>query len=159
VSYAIPLILTLMASSALAECHHPRPPSCAAFDPLFQTHGRAHHIPWQLLRALAWRESRCDPCVVSHAGARGVMQIIPETFDRLGSFARVDDPFDPNHSVAAGAYYLAALLAWFDGDVRRALAAYNTGPGRVDKGRIPSKTEAYVDDILDRFHQLGGTFR
>jgi len=158
VRYAIVLML-IMPSYAIAECHHPRPATCAEYDPLFRKHARVHRIPWRLLRALAWRESKCDPCAVSHAGARGMMQIIPETFDRLGPFAGVDDPFDPNHSVAAGAYYLAALLAWFDGDVRAALAGYNTGPGRVDAGRIPSATEAYVDDILDRFTQLGGTLR
>ena len=161
--HAIPLMALLVASSlapdSIAGCKHARPPSCAAFDPLFQAQGKAHHIPWRLLRALAWRESKCAPCVVSHAGARGVMQIIPTTFAALGPFAEVDDPFDPAHSIAAGAYYLGALLSWYGGDVRKALAAYNTGPGRVDAGRIPSATDAYVDDILEHFHHLGGTFR
>lgn len=138
-------------------CPHVRPPSCATYNPLFRAHGAEHGIPWRLLRALAWRESRCDPCATSSAGAQGVMQIIPGTFAGLGPYARVDDPFDLNHSVAAGAYYLAALLHWYAGDVRQALAAYNTGPRRVDAGRIPSATRAYVDDILLHFESLGGT--
>lgn len=52
---------------------------------------------------------------------------------------------------------LAALLHSYAGDVRLALAAYNTGPRRVDAGRIPTATAAYVDDILNRFEALGGT--
>jgi soluble lytic murein transglycosylase-like protein len=77
----------------------------------------------------------------------GLMQIMPETAEMLG----LDDPFDEVKNVDAGAKFLKMMLNRYQGDVRLALAAYNAGPGRVDKaGDVPSIPETldYIDKVL-----------
>jgi hypothetical protein len=104
-----------------------------------------------LLEAVAWRESRLYANAVSPAGAIGEMQLMPGTAKDL----RVD-PHDGRQNLIGGAHYLAGLLRRYDGDVVRALAAYNAGPGAVDRyGGVPpyKETQAYVAAILDRLSQ------
>ena len=97
-------------------------------------------------------ESAYRPDAVSSAGAQGLAQLMPGTARDLG----VADPFDPAQNVAGGGAYVAQMLARYD-DVRLALAAYNAGPGRVDRaGGIPAipETQAYVDSVIDCFLAL-----
>ncbi len=104
----------------------------------------------ELLSAVAHAESGFLPCAVSPKGAAGLMQIMPATGHDLGLI----DPWDPQQSLAAGAKYLRQLLDRYDGDVRRALGAYNAGPGRVDQyGDVPplEETQNYVRKILAEF--------
>lgn len=104
-----------------------------------------------LVEAVAWRESRLRAGVVSPAGAVGEMQLMPGTARALGV-----DPYDTRQNLAAGATYLSALLRRYDGDLVRALAAYNAGPGAVDRyGGVPpyKETQDYVAAILDRLSQ------
>lgn len=104
-----------------------------------------------LLSAVAWRESRFNQGAISPKGARGVMQLMPQTARSLGV-----DPADLEANVAGGAAYLASLMRRYDGDLRRALAAYNAGPAAVDRyGGVPPfpETVAYVDAILERLSQ------
>lgn len=101
----------------------------------------------QLLRAVIRRESGGRPCAVSDKGAQGLMQLMPATQQDLG----VTDPFDPAGNVSAGARYLSDLLKKYKGDLRRALAAYNAGPLKVQpEGDLPDipETKAYVTAVM-----------
>ncbi|WP_324262444.1 lytic transglycosylase domain-containing protein [Altererythrobacter sp. H2] len=101
-----------------------------------------------LIEALVWQESRWRENAVSHAGARGLAQLMPGTARYLGV-----NPDDPFANLEGGARYLREQLDRFDGDLERALAAYNAGPGRVEKaGGIPRirETQLYVTAILGR---------
>ncbi|MEM6907940.1 MAG: lytic transglycosylase domain-containing protein [Pseudomonadota bacterium] len=101
-----------------------------------------------LLEALVWQESRWRENAVSHAGARGLAQLMPGTARYLGV-----DPDDPMQNLEGGARYLREQLDRFDGDLEKALAAYNAGPGRVIRaGGIPNirETKHYVAAIMGR---------
>jgi soluble lytic murein transglycosylase-like protein len=101
-----------------------------------------------LLEAVAWRESGLQPRAVSPAGAVGEMQLMPATARDLGV-----DPYDARQNIAGGAAYLSGLLKRYDGDMIRALAAYNAGPRAVDRyGGVPpyKETQDYVAAILER---------
>lgn len=101
-----------------------------------------------LIEALVWQESRWRPSAVSSAGAIGLAQLMPGTARALAV-----DPRDPMANLEGGARYLRMQLNAFDGDLERALAAYNAGPGRVIRAkgvpRIP-ETQAYVAAIMAR---------
>jgi len=103
-----------------------------------------------LLQAVIAVESGFDARAVSHKGALGLMQLMPQTAQRFG----VRDPFDPVQNVTAGATYLKALLERFHGDLHLALAAYNAGEAAVIRAgyRIPpfAETRAYVPRVLAR---------
>jgi len=101
-----------------------------------------------LLEALVWQESRWRENAVSHAGARGLAQLMPGTARYLGV-----DPDDPMQNLEGGARYLREQLDRFDGDLEKALAAYNAGPGRVIRSDgIPNirETQNYVAAIMGR---------
>lgn len=101
-----------------------------------------------LIEALVWQESRWRPNAVSHAGARGLAQLMPGTARYLGV-----DPDDPHANLEGGARYLREQLNRFDGDLEKALAAYNAGPGRVERAKgIPRirETQNYVASIMGR---------
>ena len=101
-----------------------------------------------LIEAVVWQESRWRENAVSHAGARGLAQLMPGTARYLGV-----DPDDPFANLEGGARYLREQLDRFGGDLERALAAYNAGPGRVERaGGIPRirETQLYVAAILQR---------
>ena len=101
-----------------------------------------------LLEALVWQESRWRENAVSHAGARGLAQLMPGTARYLGV-----DPDDPMQNLEGGARYLREQLDRFDGDLEKALAAYNAGPGRVIRANgIPNirETRLYVAAIMGR---------
>jgi soluble lytic murein transglycosylase-like protein len=106
----------------------------------------------QLVDAVAWAESRYRASAISPKGAIGLMQLMPATARQLG----VQNPHDPVQNIKGGAAYLRAQLDRFDGDVERALAAYNAGPGAVIRhGQVPPyrETRRYVQNILDRLAQ------
>lgn len=101
-----------------------------------------------LIEALVWQESRWRENAVSPAGARGLAQLMPGTARDLGV-----NPDDPFANLEGGARYLREQLNRFNGDLERALAAYNAGPGRViSAGGIPRirETQAYVAAIMGR---------
>ncbi|MFA6809715.1 MAG: transglycosylase SLT domain-containing protein [Desulfoplanes sp.] len=105
-----------------------------------------------LVQALAHVESRYDCKAVSQAGAQGVMQIMPGTQQELG----LETPFDPAANVEAGVRYFKRLLDRFQ-DTRLALAAYNAGPGQVEKyNGVPPfpETRKYVQDVLNLYAKL-----
>jgi soluble lytic murein transglycosylase-like protein len=108
----------------------------------------AAHVSPTLLSALVWQESRWRPNALSPKGARGLTQLMPGTARALAV-----DPADVTSNLAGGARYLRAMLDRFGGNVERALAAYNAGPGRVQRAvNLPAiaETRAYVTSIIDR---------
>lgn len=103
-----------------------------------------------LIEALVWQESRWRADALSVKGARGLAQLMPATARELGV-----DPDDPLANLEGGARYLREQLDRFDGDLEKALAAYNAGPGRVERaGGIPQirETRNYVVAILERLN-------
>lgn len=107
---------------------------------------REHGVDPRLLAAVASRESAFDAHAVSSVGACGVMQLMPQTARFLG----VSDIFDAKENVFGGARYLRTLLDTFNGDLDLTLAAYNAGPGAVQKyGGVPPyrETQAYVKAV------------
>lgn len=107
-----------------------------------------HAVSATLVEAVAWRESRFNQAAISPKGAMGVMQLMPATARQLGV-----DASDARANIEGGVAYLSQMLQRFEGDVPRALAAYNAGPGAVQRyGGVPpyAETRAYVRAILDR---------
>jgi len=101
-----------------------------------------------LIEALVWQESRWRADARSPVGARGLAQLMPGTARDLGV-----NPDDPFANLEGGARYLRAQIDRFGGDIERALAAYNAGPGRVERaGGIPRirETQSYVSSIMSR---------
>jgi hypothetical protein len=106
----------------------------------------------ELLRRLVRQESAGDPAAVSSTGARGLTQLMPETARDLGV-----DPDNPDQNLAGGARYLRQQLDAYNGDVRKALAAYNWGPGNLNKAiekygdqwdqHLPAETEDYIKKV------------
>ena len=114
---------------------------------------RRYGVDPALLDALAWQESRYNHNARSHAGAIGVMQLMPGTARNLG----VSDPTNLSQNVLGGAAYLRMQLEEFGNNVPLALAAYNAGPGAVKKhGGIPPyrETQDYVRKILHRLETV-----
>jgi soluble lytic murein transglycosylase-like protein len=108
-------------------------------------------VDGRLLAALVWTESAFTPTAVSHAGAIGLAQLMPDTARGLGV-----DPWDPVQNLAGGARYLRTQMVRFD-SVELGLAAYNAGPGRVERvGGIPdiTETQLYVLRVLERYERL-----
>ncbi len=109
---------------------------------------RKHHVDEKLVQAVITTESCYNPRAVSRVGAKGLMQLMPETAAMLG----VDDPFDPEQNIAGGIRYLRMMLDEFDHNQKLALAAYNAGPAAVHKygDSIPPyrETRDYVRKIL-----------
>ncbi|WP_029416479.1 lytic transglycosylase domain-containing protein [Brevundimonas bacteroides] len=111
-----------------------------------------HGLDPKLLHALVVVESAYRPTACSHVGACGLTQLMPATAAEMG----VADRFDPAANLRGGADYLARQMLRF-GDLRLALAAYNSGPGRVARlGRVPSipETQAYVVSVVDCYLAL-----
>ena len=122
-------------------------------DRYVQEAAQEYHLPQSLLKAIIKTESNFNPHAVSPKGAKGLMQIMPFNFDKLD----ITDPFDLRQNIMGGARYLRQLIDYFKGDVVKAIAAYNAGPGSVDKARgIPdfSETRLFVQKVLKYYAQF-----
>ena len=111
-----------------------------------------YNLPPELINAVIRAESNFEVQAVSSAGAQGLMQLMPATAKELG----VKNPFDIEQNIDGGARYLRKMLDQFGGNLRKALAAYNAGPGTVSKygSRVPyPETRQYVKRVL-RFSKL-----
>jgi soluble lytic murein transglycosylase-like protein len=109
-----------------------------------------HGLDPNLVLAVVAVESGFQPDAVSHKGAQGLMQLMPGTAKDLG----VTDAMDPAQNLDGGTRYLRMLIAKYNGDVGRALAAYNAGPEAVKRhGGVPPyrETHHYIDRVLKRY--------
>jgi len=107
----------------------------------------------KLVKAVIMQESGGNPYAISAKGAKGLMQLMDGTAKMLG----VTDPFDIKQNIHAGVKYLSSLIKKFNGNISNALAAYNAGPGAVEKyGGVPpyDETRKYVSNIMDMFEGL-----
>ena len=128
-------------------------PTTADADKRVSIHGsiaaaaRKYNLPSTLIHSVIRAESSFRADAVSPAGAQGLMQLMPATARELG----VTDPFDVEQNIDGGARYLRQMLDRFDGDLKVALAAYNAGPGTVQRydGDVPYReTREYVRRVL-----------
>ena len=100
-----------------------------AFEPLIAASAARHNVRADLVRAVIQAESAFNPLARSPRGAMGLMQLMPATAAELG----VDDPYDPAQNIRGGVAYLKSLLDQYADNEELALAAYNAGPGAVDR--------------------------
>jgi soluble lytic murein transglycosylase-like protein len=117
-----------------------------AYNEIIDRAAERYDISPALIRSVMQTESAFNPIAVSSAGAMGLMQLMPELAEEFG----VEDPFDPEQNIMAGARYLRQLLRMHDGNVRLAVASYNAGPGAVARyGAIPpfEETREYVKRV------------
>ncbi|QQZ08206.1 lytic transglycosylase domain-containing protein [Heyndrickxia vini] len=120
-------------------------------DSIIQKASEKYNVPAKLIKSVIQHESSFNSNAVSSAGASGLMQLMPSTASSLG----VTDVFDPEQNIFAGSKYLKNMLDRYDGDIKLALAAYNAGPGNVDRyGGIPpfKETQNYVKNISSSFY-------
>jgi soluble lytic murein transglycosylase-like protein len=121
------------------------------FDPIIADASKKYGLEAPLIKAVIKAESDFDPNAISHKGARGLMQIMPMNFRLLN----VENPFDPHQSIDAGARYLRDMMDRYNGKLNLSLAAYNAGPGAVDRhGGVPpyQETEEYIERVM-RYYQ------
>ena len=121
------------------------------FDPFIEEAAEKYDVPVSLVKAIIKAESDFNPNAVSHSGAQGLMQLMPETARDLG----VADSFDPRENILGGVRYFRGLLDQFHGSVPLALAAYNAGPNRIGPLReVPAieETENFVRRVMEYFY-------
>ncbi len=133
-------------------------PQMTEYMPHIKQAAARHHLPPELIAGVIYQESRGNPNAVSSCGAQGLMQLMPATAAKLG----VTNSFDPAQNIEGGAKYLREMLDRFGGRLDLAIAAYNAGPGNVEKhgNTIPPfrETQDYVPKVLayaDNFKASG----
>ncbi|MEZ5534465.1 MAG: lytic transglycosylase domain-containing protein [Thiolinea sp.] len=121
--------------------------------PTIRKYAQNYGVEEHLVRALIRQESCFNPKAVSHAGAQGLMQLMPGTADMMG----VSDAMSPKQNIRGGIKYLSNMLQRFGGNKELALAAYNAGPGAVEKyNGIPPyrETRNYVVKVMSEYQRL-----
>lgn len=138
----------------------PRGPVSRSYAEAVAAVARKHDIDPDFLHAIMHVESRSNPRAVSHAGARGLMQVMPATAKRFGVRDPMTELYDPYTNLNVSAVYLKKLQQMFGNDLRLVLAGYNAGEGAVMKyGRkVPPyrETQGYVKNVLARYEALRG---
>jgi soluble lytic murein transglycosylase-like protein len=122
----------------------------APYSELIRAAAERHRVDRRLVEAVMTAESAGNPRAVSRKGAQGLMQLMPATAQALG----VQDAFDPAANLDGGTRHLSDLIALYNGDVTKALAAYNAGAGAVSRHRgVPpyKETQEYVKKVMKRY--------
>jgi soluble lytic murein transglycosylase-like protein len=125
--------------------------STGKYEPIIREASKRHGLSAHLLKAMIKVESDYNPRAVSRKGAKGLMQIMPETIKALN----IANVFDPWENIMGGARYFKQLFNRYEEKLPLALAAYNAGPGVVDRfGSIPPfrETEAYVEKVIRYYY-------
>lgn len=125
------------------------------YEAIAEQAGKLWGVDPKLINSMISAESSSNPDATSKVGARGLMQLMPGTAEEMG----VKDPTNPVQNIMGGTRYLRGLLDRYHGDYTKAVAAYNSGPGNVDKyGGIPpfEETQAYVKRIGELYAKAGG---
>lgn len=146
------LMPELAPPDATADVNAPAPVAPEQIDQLVQQNANIWQVDPALIKSVIANESSFNANAQSPVGAQGLMQLMPETAAALG----VKNPYDPAQNVAGGTRYLRSLLDRFKGDTRLAVAAYNAGPGAVEKyGDVPpyAETQSYVKNVLGSLDQ------
>jgi soluble lytic murein transglycosylase-like protein len=147
-------VATPAASEVVALKPEIAPPASRDPREMVRDAARRSGLPPEFVESVAQVESGFRPNAVSPKGALGVMQLMPGTARTLGA-----DPRDTAQNIDAGTRLLRELLLKYDGDVVKALAAYNAGEGAVDKYRgLPpyNETRWYVKKVIDAYQKAGG---
>jgi soluble lytic murein transglycosylase-like protein len=137
----------------LAYFEEPMRQKIRSWYPLIARTAQKHQVDPLLITALIYVESRFNPHAVSHMGARGMMQLLPQTAERFG----VQNIHDPLENIEGGTRYLRFLLETFEGNTHLAIAGYNAGEGNVKYyGGIPpfSETQNFVPNVLSTYKRL-----
>jgi hypothetical protein len=124
----------------------------APYGDMIQSAAKKYSVDADLIFSVIAAESNFNPRAISRRGAQGLMQLLPATGRRFG----VKDIFDPAQNIDAGTQYLRDLMAYYQGDLALTLAAYNAGPGAVQRyGRVPpyNETISYVRAIRKTYAQ------
>ena len=125
------------------------------YDSIIAEASQKYNVDESLIRAVIRQESAFNPQATSYCGAQGMMQLMPETAAELG----VKNAYDARDNIMGGTKYLSRLLDQFDGNMTKAIAAYNAGPGAVQQhGGVPPypETQDYVDKVLGYYQQNKG---
>ncbi|MDQ3025473.1 MAG: lytic transglycosylase domain-containing protein [Pseudomonadota bacterium] len=144
----------MTAAAGLPQVFMPREESIRMFAPIIENASRAHGVDAALVHAVISAESGYNPGAVSRAGARGLMQLMPETARRFG----VQNIMDPSENIQGGVRYLRVLMQLFNGNMELAVAAYNAGENAVIRHghRIPpyAETVHYVPKVLGFYRKF-----
>ena len=128
------------------------------YDSAITKASKQFRVESSLIKAVIRAESDFDHTAVSHKGAQGLMQLMPDTASEM----EVGDPFNPEENILGGTRYLSLMLERFRNNLKMALAAYNAGPERVEEYRgIPPypETQNFVERVLKYYGQYGSASR
>ncbi len=149
------MLAVLALAAALAGCGHkngPLPPvtsqEASQYLAIVNQQAAANNVPRNLILAIISVESGGNPNAVGSSGSLGLMQLKASTAHQYGA----SNALDPASNIAAGARYLHALLARYNGNVTLAVAAFNAGPRAVDNAQgVPPQSRAYVQKVMNAY--------
>jgi soluble lytic murein transglycosylase-like protein len=140
------------ASDAVRVTRFVSPEKSALYDPLIREHAEMAGVRTDLVRAVVQVESAYNPYARSPKGALGLMQLMPSTIQQFG----VRNPFNPMENIRAGVSYLRQLLDRYSNDEALALAAYNAGPGAVDRHGVAIPPYKETRDYVTKINRMAG---
>ncbi len=144
---------TISKTKKVVSKNNSNPPK-GIYDVIIDEASKKHELPSALLKSIVKVESNFNPLAVSHKGAQGLMQIMPRTAEELN----LANPFQPAENVDSGAKYFKNLFNKFNGDLVKALAAYNAGENSIRDGKIPNykETKNYIKKVMEQYLKYNG---